>query len=64
MKVRMKSSVSGTRNGETWPAVGEEIVLPDAEAVELLGAGIVEAVESKTEKADAPKGETAIKPKK
>lgn len=42
MKVQMKSRISGTRNGQSWPDVGEVINLPDAEAVDLLNAGLAQ----------------------
>jgi len=36
----MKVDVTGTRNGDPWPARGEEIDLPDDEAKDLCAAGI------------------------
>ena len=56
MKVRMKVAVSGTRNGQDWPAKGEEIDLPDGEAADLCAAGLAEPVAEKgePEKAVAP----------
>lgn len=39
MKVKMKIWISGTRNGEAWPAPGVEIDLPDGEAAKLCANG-------------------------
>ena len=39
MRVVMKSQISGTRNGLSWPAPGTEVDLPDAEAKALLRSG-------------------------
>lgn len=63
MLVKMRRQISGTRDGQDWPAPGEEINLPDDEAVTLLGQGMVEAVEEKAEpeKATAPKATTRAK---
>ncbi len=38
MKVRMLVSLSGTRNGQPWPPMGNEIDLPDAEARDMIQA--------------------------
>lgn len=51
MRVRMKGYVSGTRDGEPWPAPGEELELPDEEAVSYLGSGLVVPVSDKAESA-------------
>lgn len=45
MKVRMAVSLSGTRDGADWPAIGETIDLPNDEAVGYLNAGICVPVE-------------------
>ena len=42
MKVIMRVSVSGTRDGAEWPSVGSAVELPDAEAVDLLNVGMAE----------------------
>jgi len=47
MKVRLVSAISGTRDGKPWPAAGEEIDLPDAEAVAMLQNGSAKAVGEK-----------------
>lgn len=36
-------AISGLRNGEPWPAPGEPIVLPEAEAAGYLKFGYVKA---------------------
>ena len=57
MKVTMRARLSGTRNGEDWPADGESIDLPDDEAVQLLNQGMaVPADEAKAERATAKPG--------
>ncbi|MFF5421804.1 hypothetical protein [Streptomyces misionensis] len=56
MRVRMKVSISGTRDGAEWPAKGEEADLPEEEAAQLLRDGRAEPV------ADAPEVETATAP--
>ena len=60
MKVRMAVSMSGTRGGEAWPGVGEELVVGDEEGAQLCAAGLAEPVaeKPKAEKAVAPKAET------
>ena len=40
MLVKMTTHITGTRNGEEWPTVGETIELPDGEAAHLIGAGL------------------------
>jgi hypothetical protein len=44
MQVRMRVSISGTRNGEPWPGLGQLVELPEAEALHMLNAGMAEAV--------------------
>lgn len=54
----MKVDVTGTRNGDPWPARGETLDVSDDEARELIHAGIADpVVDKKTEKATAPKAE-------
>jgi len=58
VKVTMKVDVTGTRDGQPWPARGETLDVPDDEARELIHAGIADpVVDKKTEKATAPKAE-------
>ncbi|MEO7133407.1 MAG: hypothetical protein ABI024_04225 [Vicinamibacterales bacterium] len=40
MQVKMRTVVSGLRDGQPWPAIGAVIDLPDDEAVSLLYHGI------------------------
>ena len=47
MKVRLRTDISGTRNGEPWPSAGSEIDLPDEEAVALVRSGDARAVNTK-----------------
>jgi hypothetical protein len=58
MRVRMKHAISGTRDGREWPRPGEEIDLPDDEAMSLIRAHMAIQVE------DAAKPETATAPRK
>lgn len=44
MKVRMRVTISGTRDGADWPAKGSVVTLPDAVAVDLLRANLAEPV--------------------
>lgn len=63
MKVKLKTQISGTRNGEDWPARGEVISLPDAEAASLCASGLAEPVtDDKVEKAIAPEPEKRAEP--
>ncbi|MFD5057430.1 hypothetical protein [Streptomyces sp. NPDC058394] len=51
MKIRMLVEMTGTRDGEPWPAKGEEADLPTAAAAHLVSAGVAEQVgESKLRK--------------
>ena len=62
MKVTMIVKLTGSHDGIDWPDVGEEVDLPEAEAVGLLGSGLARAVKSAPEKATAnPVVETAAK---
>lgn len=51
MRIRMKASMSGMRNGVAWPRAGEEIDVPAQEGADLCAAGIAEpvAVKAKVE---------------
>lgn len=61
MKVRMKVSVSGSRNGKDWPPIGGTIDLPDAEAQSYITSGLAESTAKSTEAAvpDSGDAETA-----
>ena len=56
MKIRMRVSVSGTRNGQDWPPPGSVIDLPDDEAADYCANGMAEPVATfdKPEKAVVP----------
>lgn len=59
MIVRMTVRLSGTRNGQDWPGIGETVDLPDAEAADLCAAGLAvpepeTAVRTATPTEDAP----------
>ena len=63
MKIRLKTEITGLRNGVPWPAVGETMELPDNEAAEMCAAGhgepVAEKAQDKAEKRPAAKrGET------
>ena len=52
MKVRMKVGVSGSRDGQPWPPIGETVDVPDAQGADLCAAGLAEPVaDRKAEKA-------------
>ena len=42
VKVIVRVEVSGSRNGQLWPAIGEVMELPADEAAQYLAAGYVE----------------------
>lgn len=58
MKVRMKVTISGTRDGQPWPARGAVVDLPAAEAEHLVAAGLAEAPAT-SKSSGAPAEETA-----
>lgn len=62
MKVRMRAAISGTRDGEHWPAPGEVVDLPQHEAEHMVAAALAEPVAAtakpEPEKATAPKATT------
>ena len=59
MRVKMRATVSGTRDGVEWPARGEVAELPDAEAMDYIAAGICEPAPDlgAAETATLPEGE-------
>ncbi|ARF75685.1 hypothetical protein B7C62_28085 [Kitasatospora albolonga] len=61
MRVRMKVTVSGTRDGEPWPEKGSVVDLPDGEAKQLIAAGIAAEPddEPEVEEATAPPAEAS-----
>ena len=61
MRVKMAVGITGTRNGEDWPAAGEVVDIPTDEAELLLANGMAVQVAAapEAEKAAAPKPRTA-----
>lgn len=57
MKIRMKTQLTGSRNGVRWPAPGETKDLPDGEALDLVKAGLAEPVKAEPEKRPAKRAE-------
>jgi hypothetical protein len=47
MKVRLKSDITGSRDGQAWPLAGEEIDLPNSEAASLIQTGAAVPVNAK-----------------
>ena len=62
MKVQMLIRISGTRNGEDWPAVGGVVDVTRREAERLIAAKFAKPVEAEPKKA-APVIERAVAPK-
>jgi hypothetical protein len=60
MQVRMKVTISGTRNGEPWPERGGIKELPDGEAEYMISVGLAERVDA--EDGEAPAEENAAAP--
>jgi hypothetical protein len=44
MRVRMKTDVSGSRDGQAWPKRGETFEVSDAEGADLCASGMAEPV--------------------
>jgi hypothetical protein len=44
MRVRMKTEVSGSRDGQPWPKRGETFEVSDSEGAELCASGMAEPV--------------------
>ena len=64
MKVKLLAQISGTRDGEGWPAPGTVIDLPDDEATSMINSGLCAAVVgAPTEAAAIEPAETATAPK-
>ncbi|MFE5967125.1 hypothetical protein [Streptomyces sp. NPDC056463] len=58
MRVRMKATLSGTRDGEAWPKRGGTVDLPDDEAQHLIKAGVAEETDEPEEGSVAETEET------
>jgi hypothetical protein len=69
MKVTMIASITGTRDGQDWPAAGEDIDLPADEANALVEAGLARAAgpaapaKVETAAVEAPETAAAAKPR-
>lgn len=61
MRVRMKVTISGTRDGKPWPERGEVVDLPDGEAEQLVASGLATTGDEESDEGDAPE-ETATAP--
>ncbi|MGW6418842.1 hypothetical protein [Streptomyces sp. NPDC055055] len=62
MRVRMKATLSGTRDGEPWPERGGIVDLSDDEAQHLIRAGIAEEDQTESAPESEPEVETATAP--
>lgn len=60
MRVRMKISLSGTRDGADWPTKGGHVELPDDEAHSLIAGGLA-VEEPEEESASEPPAEENAK---
>lgn len=58
MKVELLVTLTGTRNGQEWPAKGSVVDLPDAEALDMLNAGLARPVAAEPETAAVAPTET------
>lgn len=47
MRVAMTVQITGTRDGRDWPAPGGVIDVPEAEAADLIRAGLATAVQGR-----------------
>jgi hypothetical protein len=63
MRIKMKQVITGLRDGAAWPAIGDTIVVPDAEGAQLCGQGVAEPVAEapKPERREIPAKKTAAK---
>lgn len=59
MRVEMTGYVSGTRDGARWPAQGEVVDLPEAEAKALISAGMAKPAAAGPAPAEAAVPENA-----
>ncbi|MEV6614265.1 hypothetical protein AB0N31_10655 [Streptomyces sp. NPDC051051] len=64
MRIRMLVAMpeGAARNGEPWPAEGEEVDLPTAEAAHLVASGVAEEVAADAEPPAAPRRRRAAHP--
>lgn len=64
MLVTMKARISGTRNGQDWPAPGEQIDLPEAEARAMEALGAVEIPKPVEPEVSEPAKPATTRPRK
>ncbi|MGW8387544.1 hypothetical protein ACWGMW_03060 [Streptomyces albidoflavus] len=57
MRVRMKATLSGTRDGKDWPPKGSTVDLPADEAQHLLTAGLAAEDDEPAEEHAVPENE-------
>ncbi|MEU2311172.1 hypothetical protein [Streptomyces albidoflavus] len=57
MRVRMKATLSGTRDGKDWPPKGSTVDLPADEAQHLLAAGLAAEDDEPAEEHAVPENE-------
>lgn len=62
-QVRMLVSISGTRDGQDWPARGELATLPADEAAAMAAAGLVEVAAVEQGGADVEVAADVAKPR-
>lgn len=62
MRIRMEVDVSGDRNGKPWPRHGQEVDLPEGEAIALCASGMATPVNKSVETATAPEAEVPRQP--
>lgn len=60
-RIRMLVAITGTRNGEPWPEVGEEVDVSEAEAVDMITAGLAEVGEEVDVTASKPEPKSRAK---
>ena len=60
-RIRMLAAITGTRNGEPWPEVGEEADVTEAEAVDMITAGLAEVGEEADVTASKPEPKSRAK---
>lgn len=60
MRVRMRVTISGTRNGKPWPPRGKSVDLPDSEAEQMVAGGLAERCDG--DLPEQPREETATRP--
>lgn len=59
MRVRLLVEITGTRDGEPWPPLGDVVDLPDAEATDLVRGGLAVEASDPRPASDSTPVETA-----